>query len=238
MAAIFLSPGVGTAGAAAGGGGGSGLPVDESREVPLTATTKEQSTVSDLETFAALLQSAERLEIMLARGDVDDKEYRNLAVLLLRRYDTQLRALQTTGAVRDLDEFLVTVGYSLPRARMLFAVHRVPTVDVGRGVPDGPDGLLCSETSVRLVTANDAVQLKQLEVDKLSPYLREALASIKKHSWLKPDFDGRLKLEYWLRLCDSLGATESITDEQGRQLARDLSNCLSDFQLLLRERSG
>jgi len=60
MAAIFLSPGVGTAGAAAGGGGGSGLPVDESREVPLTATTKEQSTVSDLETFAALLQCALR----------------------------------------------------------------------------------------------------------------------------------------------------------------------------------
>jgi hypothetical protein len=85
----------------------------------------------------------------------------------------------------------------LPKATQLLVINKVPTTDLHASSDNRADALLCSETTGALITAMDTLRLGQTEVDQISPFMRGALESLNKHTWLGRDFEPRARLIEW-----------------------------------------
>ncbi len=66
-----------------------------------------------------------------------------------------------------------------------------PRLHIPRPCPSPP------HAAGALITAMDTLRLNQLEVDAISPFLRAAVDSLNKHTWLGADFEPKAKLLDW-----------------------------------------
>lgn len=73
----------------------------------------------------------------------------------------------------------------------------------------------------------DALKLNYSATDQLHPLLGDLMTSLGKVT--NKDFAGRDKIVKWLITLNNMKATESITDDQSRQLLFDLDNAYKGF---------
>ncbi len=79
----------------------------------------------------------------------------------------------------------------------------------------------------------DSLKLNVRAVDEIQPLLSDCMASLSKVSGLPPTFDGRLKLEQWLRILNAMRASDELDDEQSRQLSFDIEKTYTGFMSFL-----
>jgi hypothetical protein len=93
-----------------------------------------------------------------------------------------------------------------------------------------------AEAVQHFITAMDAIKLELhlhyrngLDVDDIQPLISDLYGSLNKVKGLPPDLEGKAKLENWLKMLNAMRASDTIDEEQARQLLFDLDESYSSF---------
>jgi len=95
---------------------------------------------------------------------------------------------------------------------------------------------LAAKTAALFVTVMDLVKMSYVEVDQLSPYVRDLVNVLKVNKTIPSTFSGIARLEVWDQKLKGMRAAESITEADGRQLHHDLETSHDEFMNLLQRK--
>jgi ESCRT-I complex subunit VPS28 len=223
------------AGAAAGGGGGPSIraPLDESRPMAATETTDEKRRLTEMEELYAIMRTTEHLEKAYVRDRMSADEYKVMCRKLQTAYDMQKDKLSRMHAIADMASWMREYAIELPEAYMRLEVVKLPATDTHYSDDGRPDALHVSETTSALITAMDGITLNRTDVDQVAPCVSAVLESLNRHAWLPAGFEGKAKMAEWARLLAGKTASDSLSDEQARQLNFDLQQAYEKFLSVL-----
>eukprot|EP00112_Aurelia_sp_Birch-Aquarium-sp1_P003017 Seg1338.6 transcript_id=Seg1338.6/GoldUCD/mRNA.D3Y31 product="Vacuolar protein sorting-associated protein 28" protein_id=Seg1338.6/GoldUCD/D3Y31 len=83
------------------------------------------------------------------------------------------------------------------------------------------------------ITIMDKLRLQIRAMDEIHPDFRELLETMNRLSILSEDFEGRIKVQHWLRTLGDMRASDELTEEQARQMLFDLEQSYNAFNRLL-----
>lgn len=109
----------------------------------------------------------------------------------------------------------------------------VPATVVHNTTNRKTDSVNVAQTVQSFITVMDVLKLNIRAVDEIQPLVSEMMASLTQVSGLPPDFEGRAKIEGWLRTLNGLRASDELDEEQTRQLSFDLERAYSSFMAFL-----
>lgn len=177
----------------------------------------------------AILISIDHLESAYLRDYISSTEYAVQCNRFLSQYKTWMDAHGDT-IQHNLDLFLHTSGLNCPAA-----VNRIKSGVPATTIHGGGDINVSSTLSAvdiveKYVSTLDVVRLNTNAIDELFPYLDGLLEDLLKYPNLPPDAECKEKIIHWVRLCKAMKATDSLDDEQTRQLAFDLEYSYNSFR--------
>jgi ESCRT-I complex subunit VPS28 len=85
------------------------------------------------------------------------------------------------------------------------------------------------EITKALLGTKDLLEIGVKTVEDLTPPLRDCLVALQKYPSSQSSFQGVKNLEAWYKRVSSMKASESLTDEDIRQLKFDLNNTYESF---------
>lgn len=83
----------------------------------------------------------------------------------------------------------------------------------------------------------DALKLELRAVDEVHPLISELVTCINKCQ-LPPEYEGRNKLNNWLKELNQKRAVDTISEEDARQLVFDLESSYSGFHAHLQKKGS
>ncbi|KAG5361915.1 Vacuolar protein sorting-associated protein 28 [Yarrowia sp. C11] len=220
-------------------------------EVRLYSSPKERERYENLAELYSIVVSLDYLEKAFLKDSVSQQEYSSICTRLLSQYNTLLKdegvqsefvSLQHFKDKYGLDCSLATQRINVgipasvviaPQAASALASTSIGGIDGagGRSTPTGTEGPSTSravaEATGNFITCMDALKLNYSATDQLHPLLGDLMTSLGKVT--NKDFSGRDKIVKWLITLNNMKATESITDDQSRQLLFDLDNAYKGF---------
>lgn len=87
----------------------------------------------------------------------------------------------------------------------------------------------------QFITLMDKLQLNLRANDELQPELRDLADSMARLSLVPDDFEGKVKVNQWLRTLSAMQASDELSEGQVRQLLFDLDTSYNAFNRLLHQ---
>jgi ESCRT-I complex subunit VPS28 len=137
------------------------------------------------------------------------------------------------GFLESMEAFISTYRLDCPRALERLVRIGVPATVVHNTTNRKTDSVNVAQTVQNFITLMDVLKLNIRAVDEIQPLLSEMMSSLTQVSGLPPTFDGREKIEGWLRTMNAMRAADELDDEQARQLSFDLERAYSSFMAFL-----
>ncbi|TYZ57327.1 hypothetical protein PybrP1_002919 [[Pythium] brassicae (nom. inval.)] len=203
------------------------------QEVRLWKDTKERRKFEDLSDLFAIIKTTEHLEAAYVRDAITPDEYTEACTKLISQYKTAENALRLGGHLPNIEAFLAQYRLDCPRALERLVRIGVPATVVHNTTSRKTDSVNVAQTVQSFITVMDVLKLNIRAVDEIQPLVSEMMASLTQVSGLPPDFDGRAKIEGWLRTLNGLRASDELDDDQARQLSFDLERAYSSFMAFL-----
>ncbi len=85
------------------------------------------------------------------------------------------------------------------------------------------------EITSRLLSARDQLEMNMVSTEYLMPTIRDCYMSMQRYPSLPPTFDGMRTLETWYKKLSGMKVTETLTEEELRQLKFDLAKTFDEF---------
>ncbi|OQR90749.1 vacuolar protein sorting-associated protein 28 [Achlya hypogyna] len=202
-------------------------------EVKLWDTAKERRMYEDLSDLYAIIKTTEHLETAYVRDAISPDEYTEACTKLISQYKTTETALRNAGHLVSIDSFLTHYRLDCPRAIERLVRLGVPATVVHNTTSSSSDTVNVAQTVQHCITLSDYLKLNVRAVDEIQPLLSECMASLTKVHGLPPTFEGRLKLEQWLRVLNAMRASDELDDDQIRQMSFDLERAYTGFMAFL-----
>lgn len=226
-------------------------------EVRLYSSPKERERFENLAEIYSIIVSLDHLEKAFIKDSVSQSDYHSICSRLLNQYTAILKNDDIKSEFKDLDTFKQRYGLDCTLASQRLALGIPATVerpnfeisanhnsaangsrDTETPPPGGPGGSggtgggasnsrAVAEATGNFITCMDALKLNYSATDQLHPLLGDLMTSLSKVT--SQDFAGRDKIVSWLITLNSMKATESISDDQSRQLLFDLDNAYKGF---------
>ncbi|KAJ0402596.1 hypothetical protein ATCC90586_003442 [Pythium insidiosum] len=228
------------------------------REVKLWSNTKERRKFEDLSDLFAIIkammkgprgwcqhggiltrcffwppQTTEHLETAYVRDAITPEEYTETCTKLISQFKTAETALRLGGFLGDIEAFISQYRLDCPRALERLVRIGVPATVVHNSTNRKADSVNVAQTVQNFITLMDVLKLNIRAVDEIQPLLCEMMTSLTQVSGLPADFQGRDKMEGWLRTLNTMRASDEIDDDQARQLSFDLERAYSSFMAFL-----
>jgi len=186
--------------------------------VKLHNNNKERDYYDNLANLYAIIRTMEGLEKAYANDSIEQEEYKIECGKLIAQFRTAKRCCGlTTG--EDIRKFMLQYNLDCNAA-----YHRLVEV----GIPDvgevGGDAKYIAETVQHFITLMDSLKLKMVAVDEIQPLVGDLLESLNKVSNLPNDFEGKIKIQNWFTLLNTMRATDELNEDQSRQMFFDLEN--------------
>ncbi|KAF0683427.1 Aste57867_24551 [Aphanomyces stellatus] len=213
--------------------GGGGKPA----EVKLFESAKDRRMYEDLSDLYAIIKTTEHLETAYVRDTITPDAYTEACTKLISQYKTAETALRNAGHLISIDAFLAHYRLDCPRAIERLVRLGVPATVVHNTTSSSADAVNVAQTVQHCITLMDSLKLNVRAVDEIQPLLSECMGSLTKVKGLPPTFDGRLKLEQWLRVLNAMRASDELDDEQTRQMSFDLERAYTGFMSFLNKSS-
>ena len=233
-----VSAAVGSVAPSGGGVGGVSLADND----PVTVAPAERHFVDYLADMYSAVLCLERLERARNRDLVSQDEYASTLSRTLERVKTieaQLGVAAASGLrYSGLDDLLQTYGVAqctgAAQARLIAQARAAAEKDAASTSAAAAAALpqpLVNPTSVlqaaqHFITLMDCLKLNQRSTDQLYPLILELVAAVKR---VHPQFDQLARLEGWLKLLDSMKASDELTDEQLREFIFDVERGYQAF---------
>nr|CUU97583.1 hypothetical transcript [Hymenolepis microstoma] len=191
-------------------------------EVQLWKTSAEREKVRNLAEVYALINSLQFLQKAFIKDCIKEDKYASLC----RRLLSQLKEafVLVKNEYSSIEAFMEKYKMDCPGA--LKVIKEGPTVQ--------DDGYkLLVHTTELFITALDRLNVNQLAKDEIQPDIDALWKAMNGLSILPPNFDGKEKMRQWLDVMDPMGASDSLTSEQGRQLQFDLDTAYCQFKSII-----
>lgn len=80
-----------------------------------------------------------------------------------------------------------------------------------------------------MLGARDMLEMNMVSTEYLMPSIRDCFTSMQRYPSLPPTFEGMKILEGWFKKLSAMKATDSLTEEEIKQLKYDLGNIFDAF---------
>jgi len=192
-------------------------------EVKLYSNNREREMFDNMADLYSIIKTTEALEKAYVRDAVSADDYKKQCAKLI----TQFRAAQNLvkDYVPDVRKFMVDYRLDCKAAIKRLIEEGLP-IDGGK-VDDG--GINIAQTVQFFITAMDSLKLNMIAVDQIHPLLNDLFESLCKVSTLPPDWDGKIKIKNWLIQLHKMKASDTLNEEQVRQMLFDLENAYNAF---------
>ncbi|KAG5367128.1 Vacuolar protein sorting-associated protein 28 [Yarrowia sp. B02] len=220
-----------------------GASISLNEEVRLYSSPKERERYENLAELYSIIVSLDYLEKAFLKDSVAQQDYSSICTRLLSQYNTLLKDEGVQSEFVSLQSFKDKYGLDCSLATQRISVGIPASVVItpqasalasanteGRSTPtgEGPStSRAVAEATGNFITCMDALKLNYSATDQLHPLLGDLMTSLGKVT--NKDFAGRDKIVKWLITLNNMKATESITEDQSRQLLFDLDNAYKGF---------
>lgn len=170
---------------------------------------------------------------MCTHGSSASFQYTEACTKLISQFKTAENALRLGGHLQTIETFIATYRLDCPRALERLVRIGVPATVVHNTTNRKTDSVNVAQTVQNFITLMDVLKLNIRAVDEIQPLVSEMMSSLTQVSGLPPDFDGRAKIEGWLRTMNGMRASDELDEDQARQLSFDLERAYSSFMAFL-----
>ncbi|CAK4071361.1 unnamed protein product [Aphanomyces euteiches] len=207
--------------------------ISKPTEIKLFESAKDRRMYEDLSDLYAIIKTTEHLETAYVRDAISPDEYTEACTKLISQYKTAETALRNAGHLVSIEAFLTHYRLDCPRAVERLVRLGVPATVVHNTTSTSADAVNVAQTVQHCITLMDSLKLNVRAVDEIQPLLSECMGSLTKVKGLPPTFEGRLKLEQWLRVLNAMRASDELDDDQTRQMSFDLERAYTGFMSFL-----
>lgn len=180
-----------------------------------------------------IIKATESLEAAYSRDAVSATAYAESCTRLIQQFKSTESALITGGMITSAEVFMREFDVDCPRAYDRLLRAGVPATVMHVSHDDRGENVVVAETVQYFITTMDALKLDQRAVDEVQPLISDLMSSLTRVQGLASDFEGLVKLRLWLQKLNELRASDTIDDEEARQLIFDLEGAYSAFHRFL-----
>mmetsp|Transcript_17199 Transcript_17199/g.25477 ORF Transcript_17199/g.25477 Transcript_17199/m.25477 type:complete len:222 (+) Transcript_17199:30-695(+) len=215
---------------------------NEVREISLhNNTAKERRQWDELAEFFAIIKTVEHLENARIRNSIEKDKYTSKCSDLIAQFKDAEYSLIAKGLIKDTLSFIAEYKMDVPHATERLVKYGVPATVLHHRF-DERDAISrarqAAETTQCFITAMDALKLDQRDVDEIQPLIGDVVDRLNKCDGLSDDFSGVKKMSEWLITLNAMRASDTLDEEQVRQLLYDLDNSYSAFFRFLGDSKG
>lgn len=215
-------------------------------------TSQERETTETLAEIYSVILALDHVEKAFLKDSITSTQYTNSVNKLLAQYKTYLSDEKVKKEFGTLEEF--KKRYSIVASNAITRIERgIPVTvehaiiggsgddgrDAGTATPTGDGGRTSgfyngkdvAQATGNFITVMDALKLNYKAKDQLHPLMAELLVSINKVT--QKDFEYRQKLVDWIVKINKMQVSETLDDEEIRELLFDLEMAYKSFYTLL-----
>lgn len=163
------------------------------------------------------------------RDAITPEAYTEACTKLISQFKTAETALRMGGFLQEVEAFIAQYRLDCPRAVERLVRIGAPATVLHNTTNRKADSANVAQTVQSFITLMDVLKLNIRAVDEIQPLICDMMASLTMVSGLPPDFEGRNKMETWLRTLNTMRASDELDDEQVRQLSYDLDRAYASF---------
>jgi len=193
-------------------------------QIRLYQTPREREMYDNMADLFSIIKTTEALEKAYVRDAITADEYKSNCAKLI----SQFKAAQnlTKDYVPDVKRFMQE--YRLDSCKA--AEKRL--IDDGMGIiihKTDDSARTVAETVQHFITLMDSLKLNMTAVDQIHPLLADLLDSLSKISTLSHEWEGKMKIKNWLVIMNTMKASDTLNEEQIRQMLFDLESSYNAF---------
>ncbi|KZO92850.1 vacuolar protein sorting-associated protein 28 [Calocera viscosa TUFC12733] len=212
------------------------LPINMDEEARLYTTNAQREKVESMATLFGIIVALDYLERAYVRDSITAAQYTPACTRLLAQYKTMLKLVPEE--VPSLEAFMRRYNMDAPAAAHRLSLGIPATVEHASSSSDSSDSpQRVAETTQNFITFMDALRLEMRAKDQLHPLLTELMDGYSKFKG-SAGWEGRSKIVGWLITLNGMKASESLSDEQVRQLLFDIERAYNEFFRSLSGKSG
>ncbi|KAK7040782.1 Vacuolar protein-sorting-associated protein 28 [Paramarasmius palmivorus] len=209
--------------------------------VRLYTIKPEREKYETLATLFGILTSIHYLEAAYLRDAVSAAEYTPACTRLLSQYNTIMKQKIVRDEVPSIEEFMkrYRMDYSAALERVKVGVPATVEHPGDSGIMSGSDtAKWVAETTESFITLMDALKLNLRAKDQLHPLLQNVVTGYARFNRGNGtnvagvgtgEGEARSRLVGWLITLNGMAASETISEEQSRQLSFDVEHAYSEF---------
>ncbi|XP_015791645.1 vacuolar protein sorting-associated protein 28 homolog [Tetranychus urticae] len=195
-------------------------------DVRLYRNSREREMYDNLADLYAVVNTLQCLEKAIIKDAVSPKEYDACCEKLLVQYQAAFKQIQ--DEFQTIEAFMKKYRFDCPLA--------LARIKEGKPIALKDDKNKCiADITSLYITIQDKLRLNYKSTDELQPDLLALLETMNRLSILPPDFEGKTKIQDWLKVFSSMSASDELNDSQVRQLIFDLETGFTGFNKLLYE---
>ncbi|XP_033644757.1 vacuolar protein sorting-associated protein 28 homolog [Asterias rubens] len=197
-------------------------------EVKLFRNFREREKYDNMAELFAVINTLQWLEKAYIRDAITPKQYTAACSKLLVQYKAAFKQIQS-DQIRTVEDFMKKYRMDCPAAMERIKEDRPITI---KG-DDGNTSECIAQVVSLFITVMDKLRLDMKAVDEIEPELRELSETMNKMSLLAEDFEGKEKVNSWLKTMSSMRASDELDEDQIRQILHDLDSAYQSFIRIL-----
>ena len=199
-------------------------------EVKLARNPREREKFDNLAELFAVLTTLQCLEKAYIKDCVPAKEYTSHCSKLLVQYKAAFRQVQG-DEFPDVETFCRKYRLDCPAALERIREDRPITIKDDKG----NTSKLIADTVALFITIMDRLRMEIRSMDDLYSDFKDLSDSLSSLSILPPDFEGRIKVDKWLKTLSEMEVSDELNETQARQMLFDLDSSYAALNKLLHQ---
>jgi len=205
-------------------------------DIHLMENATDRTLFQALGDLFCIIKETEHLERAWRNAAIKEEDYTRECTSLINRFKTTCSSLK--GTLSSPNQFIEDYEIEAPAARYRLIEAGVPaTVEHSERLGNQSDILYVTRATRTFITARNVLEMKLLSKDEIYPYISELLDALDKVERLRNVFEGKAKLKNWLGVLANMKASDSLSNEEARQLAFDLESAYTEFERILEAHS-
>lgn len=187
---------------------------------------EEFDRLANLFSLVVSLEKLENAYVNAPKEQMSTEKYEEECKDLLSKIKT-LR--NVCASVTDLDRFVAEHRINCSLALQRIRVGMPATSEHGTSKVNLRQTKIVAETTQHFITLLDSLKLNMTAVDELSPLLVELFVSLRLVESLPKDDEAIVKIQRWREKLEPMKASDSLSEEDARQLAFEVESAYNSF---------
>ncbi|KAI9207436.1 VPS28 protein-domain-containing protein [Polychytrium aggregatum] len=203
------------------------------QEVRLFNSNPEREAYESMADLFSIIVATEQLEKAYLRDTVSTQEYTPACLKLISQFKTAINDPSIPNLEGFLQQYKLRQSCPLGLKRLMETGVPATVEHATTEAPSAASVKYSVDTTQGFITLMDALKLNLVAVDQIHPLLSDLVQNLNKVTHLPPDYTGKKRIVHWLITLNKMKASDTINEEQTRQLLFDLESAYSEFRSAL-----